>query len=58
MRAYDVRFIAIEKAWNYGKIVLIKNIFENRWWEDAYPSSYPLDPPRAISYKNHQKSLA
>ena len=22
------------------------------------PSSYPLDPPRAISYRNHQKSLA
>ena len=24
----------------------------------VYPSSYPLDPPLAISYKNHQKSLA
>ena len=21
----------------------MKNIFENGWWEDAYPSSYPLD---------------
>ena len=27
---------------NYGKIVYIKNIFENGWWKDAcrYPSSY------------------
>ena len=31
-----------------------KNIFENDWWEDAYPSSYPP----AINYRNHQKSLA
>ena len=40
---------------------LIKNSFENGWWEDAYSSSsltYPLDPPLAISYKNHQNSLA
>ena len=22
------------------KIVYIKNIFENDWWKDAYPSSY------------------
>ena len=39
----------------------IKNSFENGWWEDAYsPSSstYPLDPPLAICYKNHQNSLA
>ena len=35
----------------------IKNILENGWLEDAYPSSYPLDAPLAISYRNHQKSL-
>ena len=37
-----------------------ENIFENGWWEDAYPSYYPtpLDSPLAISYRNHQKSLA
>ena len=23
------------------KIVCIKNIFENGWWENAYPSFYP-----------------
>ena len=34
----------------------IKNIFENGWCEHAYPSSYFLDPPLAISYGNHQKS--
>ena len=36
-----LRLIAIEKVRNYGKIVCIKNVFENGWWEDAYPSSYP-----------------
>ena len=37
MRA-GVRLIAIVR--NYGKIVYIKNIFENKWWEDAYLSSH------------------
>ena len=41
MRAYGVRLIAIEEIRIYRKIVCIKNIFENGWWEDAYPSSYP-----------------
>ena len=58
MRAYGVKLIAIKEARNYGKIVYIKNIFQNSWWEDAYPSSYPLDPPLTISYENHRKSLA
>ena len=53
MCAHGVRLTAVEEVRNYGKIVYIKNIFENGWWEDAYPSSYPL----AISYRNHQKSL-
>ena len=57
MRAQGVRVIAIEKVRNYEKIVYIK-IFENGWKEDAYPLSYPLDPPLAISYRNHQKSQA
>ena len=35
------RLIAIERVRNYRKTVCIKNIFENGWWEDAYPSSYP-----------------
>ena len=37
------RLIAIEEVRNYGKIVYIKNIFENGWWEDAYTSFYPLE---------------
>ena len=41
MRAYDVRLIAIQGVRNYRKIVCITNIFENGWWEDAYPLSYP-----------------
>ena len=45
MRAYSVKLIAIKKVRNYGKIACIKNIFENGRWKDAYPSSYPLDPP-------------
>ena len=39
MRAEDVRLIANEEIRNYGKIVYIKNIFENGRWEDAYFSS-------------------
>ena len=60
MRAYGVRHIAIKEVRNYGKIVYIKNIFENGRWEDALhtPHPIPLDPPLAISYKNHPKSLA
>ena len=29
-----VRLIAIKEVRNYRKIVCIKNIFENGWWED------------------------
>ena len=35
------RLIAIKEVRNYRKIVCIKNIFENSWWENAYSSSYP-----------------
>ena len=35
MRAEGVRLIVIEKVRNYGKIVFIKNMFENGWWGDA-----------------------
>ena len=58
MRA-GVRLIAIEEVRNCRKIVCIKNIFENGWWEDMHTHhSTSLDPPLAISYRNHQKSLA
>ena len=42
MRALGLRLIAFKEVRNYGKIVYIKNVFENSWWEDAYPSFYPL----------------
>ena len=37
-------------------------VHQKHFWqwlvEDAYPSSYSLDPPLAIlSYRNHQKSV-
>ena len=41
----------MKKVRNYGKISYFKNIFENGWWEDAYFSSYFLDPSQAISYR-------
>ena len=41
MRTEGVRLIAIEEVRNYGKVVFIKNIFENDWWEHAFPPSYP-----------------
>ena len=50
--------IAIEEARNYEKIVFIKNILENGRWEEVTSHPTPLDPPLAISYENHQKSLA
>ena len=42
---------------NYGKIIYIKNIFENGWKEGAYPSSYPPGHKLVLD-KNHQKSVA
>ena len=41
MRAEGVRLIVIKEVRNYRRIVFIKNMFENGWWEYAYPSSYP-----------------
>ena len=46
------------KVRNYRKIVCIKSIFENGWWEHAYPSSYPSGSAPGINYRNHQKNLA
>ena len=37
------------------KILYIKNIFENGWWEDALHIPHPT--LLAVSYRNHQKSL-
>ena len=42
MRAQGVRFIPIEEVRNYGKIVYIKNFFENGWWRmhTPHPTSW------------------
>ena len=37
MGAQDVKLIAIEEVRDNKKIVYIKSIFENGWWEDAKP---------------------
>ena len=50
--------IASEEVRNYGKIVRMKNSFENDWWKLHTPHLNPLDPPLVISYRNHQKRLA
>ena len=58
MHAYGVKHIAIEEVQNLEKIVYIQNTYDNGWWEDVYPwpSSYPLDSPLAMCYRNHRKS--
>ena len=48
---------AVEEVRNYRKFECIKNIFENVRWENAYtPHPNLLDPPLAISCKNHHKN--
>ena len=48
VRAFSIMRALWRKAYRYRrgsklwKIVYIKNIFENGWWEDAYPSTYLL----------------
>ena len=37
MRAYSVRLIVFEKVRNFGKVVFIKNMFENGWWGGCIP---------------------
>ena len=40
LRRKNYRYRRGSKLWK-NSINHIKNIFENGWWEDAYPSSYP-----------------
>ena len=47
-----------QRGSNYGKIVYIKSIFENGWWKNAYPSSYPPGSAPGHKLQNRQKSLA
>ena len=44
MRALSVRLIVMENVRKYGKIVFIKNMFENGWWRGCIPH-IPLDSP-------------
>ena len=55
-----------QKVRNYKKIVCITNIFENGWWEDAYPLSFPSGstpghklqkPPTNLAYRSHLAPL-
>ena len=51
-----------QKGSKLQKIVSIKTIFENGWWEDAYSSSYPsgFAPGRKLQHIQRdrmQKSL-
>ena len=51
---WRIRLIAIEEVRNHGKIVYIKN-FSKMAFERMHT---PHATPMAISYRNHQKSLA
>ena len=45
MRAVGVKAYRYQRGSEFGKILYIKNVLENGWWEDAYPSSYPWIRP-------------
>ena len=57
------RLIAIEEVRNYSMEKSYRptsktfSKMAGGRMHSLYPSSYPLDPPLAIGYKNHQKSL-
>ena len=54
MRAQGVRLTAIEEVRNYEKIVYVKNIFENGWWEMHTPHPTPIGS--APGHKLHKPS--
>ena len=60
MLAYDERLIPVEEVRNYGKLYrpTSKAFLKMTDGRIHTPHSTPLDPPLAISYRNHQKSLA
>ena len=61
MRALSVRLIVIEKVQNYGKIVFIKNMFENGWWGDTslppHPGSAPAHTDNNVFYHYSNQSV-
>ena len=58
MRAIVVRLIVIEKVQNYGKLYSLKTQLKTAGEGVHTPYPTTMDPPLAISYTNHQKSLA
>ena len=48
MHALGVKLIVIEKVQNYGKIVLIENMFENDWWGGS-PTSPPVRTDKSLT---------
>ena len=57
MHAYGVRLIALEEVQNYEKIVgyASKTFLKMAGGRMHTPRPTPLDPPLAISYRNHQR---
>ena len=60
MRNDLMRLIAVEKVQNYEKIVSYKSktFLKMADGKMHIPHPTPLDPPLAISYRNHQKIQA
>ena len=58
MRASGVRLIAIKKAQIMEKLYTSKTFSKMAGGRMHTPHPTPLDLPQAISYENHQKSLA
>ena len=54
MRALGVRLIVIEKVQKYGKVVFIKNMFENGCW--GFHPSPPLPPGFAPAHTDNNVS--
>ena len=58
MRACGVRLIAIKEVRIMGKLYTSKTLSKIAGGRMHTPYPIPLDPPLAISYKNHQQNLA
>ena len=54
MRAQGVRIIVIEKVRNYGKVVFIKNMFENGWWGGGFSTKNFKSAAMAVKFASHR----
>ena len=51
MHSSSMRLIVTEKVQNYGEIVFTKNMFQNGWWGDAFPTgSAPARTDNNVTY--------